>query len=110
MTMYTNKFEHMQVLFSQGRRIVTESVLFFGLFLVILAGLFFIFPAIIGILFAIFIFLTGLVTLMSGYYIWKTKTFQVDNLNSINSEFDFIQPSYSRPRRYRFQNIRFIRW
>ena len=108
--MYTNRFESMQDLLSKGRELVTKSVLFFGFFLVILAGLIFMFPAIIGILFAIFIFLAGLFILVSGYCIWRAKTFQIDNPSSLNSEFNFIQPSYNRHRYYRFQNIRFIRW
>jgi hypothetical protein len=110
MAMYIDKFEPMQDLFFEERTLVTESVLFFGFFLVVLAGLIFMFPAIIGTLFAIFILLAGLFILVSRYYTWKVKTVQIDNLNSLESEFIFIKPSYDRPHNYRFQKIRFIRW
>ena len=108
--MYTNKFESMQDLLSKGRELVTKSVLFFGFFLVILAGLIFMFPAIIGILFAIFIFLAGLFVLVSGYYFWQIKADKSDDLNSIDAEVNFIKSGNNRPRYYRFQNIRFVRW
>ena len=108
--MYRKEFEPLNDLLFVGHKLLTKSLLFFGFFLVVLAGLIFMFPAIIGVLFAIFIFLAGIFILMSGYCIWRAKTFQIDNPSSLNSEFNFIQPSYNRPRYYRFQNIRFIRW
>ena len=57
--MFRNEFESLQDLLSEGHKLVTQSVLFFGFLLVTLAGLIFMFPAIIGTLFAIFIFLAG---------------------------------------------------
>jgi len=108
--MYRKEFEPLNDLLFVGHKLLTKSLLFFGFFLVVLAGLIFMFPAIIGVLFAIFIFLAGIFILMSGYCIWRAKTFQIDNPSSLNSEFNFIEPTYNRHRYYRFQNIRFIRW
>ena len=108
--MFRNEFESLQDLLFEGHKLVTQSVLFFGFLLVILGGLIFMFPAIIGTLFAIFIFLAGLFILMSGYYFWQIKADKSDNLNSIDAEINFIKSGNNRPRYYRFQNIRFIRW
>ena len=108
--MFRNEFESLQGLLSEGHKLVTQSVLFFGFLLVILGGLIFMFPAIIGTLFAIFIFLAGLFVLVSGYYFWQIKADKSDNLNSIDAEVNFIKSGNNRPRYYRFQNIRFIRW
>ena len=108
--MFRNEFESLQDLLSKGHKLVTQSVLFFGFLLVTLAGLVFIFPAIVGTLFAIFIFLTGLFFLVSGYYFWQIKADKIDNLNSIEAEVNFIKSDNNRSRYYRFQNIRFVRW
>ena len=108
--MFRNEFESLQDLLSEGHKFVTQSVLFFGFLLVTIAGLIFMFPAIIGTLFAIFIFLAGLFVLVSGYYFWQIKADKSDNLNSIDTEVNFIKSSNNRPRYYRFQNIRFTRW
>ena len=54
--MFRNEFESLQDLLSEGHKLVTQSVLFFGFLLVTLAGLIFMFPAIVGTLFAIFFF------------------------------------------------------
>jgi len=108
--MFRNEFESLQDLLSEGHKLVTKSVLFFGFLLVTLAGLIFMFPAIIGTLFAIFIFLAGLFVLVSGYYFWQIKADKSDNLSSIDAEVNFITSGNNRPRTYRFQNIRFVRW
>jgi len=108
--MFRNEFESLQDLLSKGHKLMTKSVLFFGFLLVTLAGLTFIFPAIVGTLFAIFIFLAGLFVLVLGYYFWQIKADKSNNLNSFETEVNFIKPSNNRPRYYRFQNIRFIRW
>ena len=108
--MFRNEFKSLNDLLFEGHKLVTKSVLFFGFLLVTLAGLIFMFPAIIGTLFAIFIFLAGLFVLVSGYYFWQIKADKSDNLNSIDTEVNFIKSGNNRPRYYRFQNIRFIRW
>jgi len=89
--MFRNEFESLQDLLSEGHKLVTQSVLFFGFLLVTLAGLVFIFPATIGTLFANFIFLAGLFVLVAGYYFWQTKDDQNYNLNSLDAEFDFLK-------------------
>ena len=108
--MFKDEFKSLHDLLSEGHKLVTKSILFFGIFLVILAGLIFIFPAIIGTLFAIFILLAGLVALVTGYQLWQTKANKSYNLNPFYTEFNFIKSRYNRPRYYRFPNIRFIRW
>ena len=59
MAMFRNEFESLQGLLSEGHKLVTQSALFFGFLLVTLAGLIFMFPAIVGMVFAVFIFLAG---------------------------------------------------
>ena len=108
--MFKDEFKSLHDLLSEGHKLVTKSILFFGFFLVILAGLILMFPAIIGTLFAIFILLAGLIALVTGYYFWQIKADKSDNLNPFCTEFNFIKPRYNRPRYYRFQNIRFTRW
>ena len=67
------------------------------------------FPAIIGTLFAIFIFLTGIFILIMGYYL-RQATNKNYNLDPFYTEFDDSQPRYNRPRYYNFHKIRFVRW
>jgi len=81
-----------------------------GFFLVVLAGLIFMFSDIIGTLFGVFILLAGFSILVTGYYVWKTKVDQSHNLSSLDTEFNFLNHNYNRSHYYRFQNIRFIRW
>ena len=95
--MFKDEFEFLQDLLSEGHKLVTKSILFFGFFLVILSGLIFIFPAIIGTLFAIFILLAGLVALVTGYQLWQTKANKSYNLNPFYTECNFIKPRYNRP-------------
>ena len=108
--MYRKEFKPSNDLLFEGHKLLTKSFLFFGFFLVVLAGLIFMFPTIIGMVFAIFIFLAGLFVLMAGYYFCQTKGDQSHNFNSIDDDFNFIKTNYNRPRHYHFKNIRFIRW
>ena len=71
--MFRNEFKPWNDLLFEGHKLLTKSFLIFGFFLVVLAGLIFMFPAIIGMLFAIFIFLAGLFVLVAGYHFWQTK-------------------------------------
>ena len=108
--MFRNEFESVNDLLFEGHKLLTKRFLIFGFFLVVLAGVIFMFPAIIGMVFAIFIFLAGLFVLGAGYYFWQTKADQNYNLNSLDAEFNFLKTNYNRPRYYYFKNIRFIRW
>ena len=108
--MFKNNFTSLDSLFSEGHKLATKSILFFGFFLVMSAVLFFMFPAIIGTLFAIFIFLTGFFILIVGYYFRQAKTEKSYNLDPFYIEFDYPQSRYNRPRYYNFHKIRFVRW
>ena len=108
--MYRKEFRPSNDLLFEGHKLLTKNFLFFGFFLVALAGLIFMFPTIIGMVFAIFIFLTGLFVLVAGYYFWQTKDDQNYNLNSLDAEIYFLKTNYNRPRHYHFKNIRFVRW
>jgi len=108
--MFRNEFKSLNDLLFEGHKLLTKSFLIFGFFLVVLAGLIFMFPAIIGMVFAIFIFLAGLFVLVAGYYFCQTKDDQSHNFNSLDDGFNFITTNYNRPRHYHFKNIRFIRW
>ena len=108
--MFRNEFKSLNDLLFEGHKLLTKIFLIFGFFLVVLAGLIFMFPAIIGMMFAIFIFLAGLFVLVAGYHFGQTKDDQNHNLNSLNADFNFIKTNYNRPRHYHFKNIRFIRW
>ena len=108
--MFRNRLESLQNLLSEGHKLETKSALFFGFLLITLAGLIFMFPAIVGTLFAIFIFLAGLFVLVAGYYFWQAKDDQNYNPNSLDTEFNFLKTNYNRPRHYHLKKIRFIRW
>ena len=46
--MFRNEFKSLNDLLFEGHKLLTKSFLIFGFFLVVLAGLIFMFPAIIG--------------------------------------------------------------
>ena len=104
---YLKYYHHLIV---EGHKLASKSFLFLGFFLVFLAVMTFTFPAILGTIFAIFIFLAGLFILVTGYYLCQTKSGQSYGLNSLNAEFDFIKPLNNKTNFYRFQSIHFIRW
>jgi len=52
--MFRNEFKSLNDLNFEGHKLLTKSFLIFGFFLVVLAGLIFMSPAIIGMVFAIF--------------------------------------------------------
>ena len=108
--MFRNEFKSLNDLLFEGHKLLTKSFLIFGFFLVVLAGLIFMSPTIIGMVFAIFISLAELFLLVEGYYFWQTKDDQNYNLNSLDAELNFLKTNYNRPRHYHFKNIRFIRW
>ena len=103
--MFENKFRSRQQIFSDGFKLITRSILFFGTFAIILSGFIFLFPAFIGALIAILVLLAGLIALFTGYQLWKTK-------NMVNyatfSEFERIR--LDRLYHYRPQTFRFKRW
>ena len=58
-------------LFTRSYQSLTLGIFYAGSFLILLATLFFVFPALIGILFAAFILLFGIFTLYLGYKFWR---------------------------------------
>ncbi len=60
-------------LFTQGHKSLTRGLVLFGAFLVALAVMIFLFPALIGFIFAAFILLAVLFALFTGYKIWKLR-------------------------------------
>jgi len=96
--MFRNEFKSLHDLLVEGHKLLTKSFLIFGFFFVVLAGLIFMFPAIIGMVFAIFIFLAVLFVLVAWYYFWQKKDYQNYNLNSLDAEFNFLKTNYNRPR------------
>ncbi len=107
--MFKDDFRSLHGLLSEGHQLATKNILYFGFFLVMLAMLIFTFPAIIGTLFAIFIFLIGLVALIMGHYFRKVKAEKNYSLDLFYIEFNSIKHRHNKPRYYTFHKIRFIR-
>jgi len=108
--MFRNEFKSSNYLLFEGHKLLTKSFLIFGFFLVVLAGLIFIFPAIIGMLLATFTFLAGLFVLVAGYYFSQIKDDQSYNLNSLDAEFNFLKTNHNRLCHYHFKKFCFVRW
>ena len=106
--MFKKEFRYLCQVFSDELKLMTRSILFFGVFAVILAGLIFLFPAFIGILVAISMLLAGLIALVAGYRFWKVGDKKTFNVSPLYPEFAEIRSH--RPRHYHFQTIRFTRW
>ena len=108
--MFKDDFTSLHGLLSEGHKLATKNIFSFGFFLVILAVLIFMFPAIIGTLLAIFIFLIGLIALLMGYYFRETKTNKNYSLDPFYTELNSTKHRYNKPRYYTFHKIRFVRW
>ena len=108
--MFKDEFRYMRQVFSEGHKLMTRGILFFGAFAVILSGLIFLFPAFIGALAATILLLAGLITLVTGYRFWKMGGGGNYNAKLFYPEFEFAKVRSHRPRHYHFQTIRFTRW
>ncbi|KMP10556.1 hypothetical protein UR09_05850 [Candidatus Nitromaritima sp. SCGC AAA799-A02] len=108
--MFKNEFNFSGHPLVEGHRFLTRSVLFFGLFAVLLAGLIFLFPAFIGILAATFILVAGMLALIAGYRIWKLGDRIKNDVGSIDTEYEFSTIRPHHPGYYRYRTVRFMRW
>ena len=107
--MFRNYFISTNQILSEGHRVLTRGILLFGIFSIMLAGLIFLFPAFIGLLFATFILLAGLITLISGFRLWKWRHRDNSDARTYDLEFGPDNIRYRSPH-YRFQTIRIMRW
>jgi len=107
--MFRNYFISTSQILSERHRVLTRGILLFGIFSITLAGLIFLFPAFIGLLFATFILLAGLITLISGFRLWKWRHRDNSDARTYDSEFGPDNIRYRSPH-YRFQTIRIMRW
>ena len=64
---------HPKNIFAEGYQSFNRTVLYFGIALVTLAVLIFVYPALIGILFATFILLAGSTVLAAAYRMYRFK-------------------------------------
>ena len=60
-------------IFEEGYKSLQKGILLFGGSLVVLATLIFLFPALIGYMFAAFILFAGAAILTVGYKVWRFK-------------------------------------
>ena len=108
--MFKDEFKYMYQVFSEGHKLMTRGILFFGAFAVILSGLIFLFPAFIGALAATILLLAGLIALVTGYRFWKMGDGGSYNAKPFYPELESAKVRSHRPRHYHFQTIRFTRW
>ena len=108
--MFKDEFKYMYQVFSEGHKLMTRGILFFGAFAVILSGLIFLFPAFIGALAATILLLAGLIALVTGYRFWKMGGGGSYNAKPFYPELESAKVRSHRPRHYHFQTIRFTRW
>ena len=108
--MFKDEFKYMYQVFSEGHKLMTRGILFFGAFAVILSGLIFLFPAFIGALAATILLLAGLIALVTGDRFWKMGGGGSYNAKPFYPELESAKVRSHRPRHYHFQTIRFIRW
>lgn len=91
-------------LFTRSYKSLTLGIFYAGSFLIFLATLFFVFPALIGILFAVFILLFGIFTLYLGYKFWRLNSL-TPRLCKVETRFSTAYAPWSRSR---YQHIFFI--
>jgi hypothetical protein len=89
--------------FDQGYRALRRGIVLFGVFLITLAVLIFMFPALIGFIFASAILFAGVSALVLGYRVWKLKNqarpFEWDeNTTDVPLDVDIEKPSYYHKR------------
>ncbi len=107
--MQRKNFVSLNQIFSEGHKTLVRSILLFGAFSLVLAGLIFIFPAFIGILLATFLLLTGLITLIAGYRFWKLGDENNYDAKPFAPEFESDTIRHRNPH-HKYQIIRIMRW
>ena len=108
--MFKDEFRSMHQVFSEGHKLMTRGILFFGAFAVILSGLIFLFPAFIGAVAATILLLAGRIARVTGYRFWKMGGGGSYNAKPFYPELESAKVRSHRPRHYHFQTIRFTRW
>ena len=108
--MFENEFRHVDKVFSEGFKLMTQGVVFFGFLVLILASLTFLFPTFVGLLVAVFMLSTGLIALALGYRCWKIENSKKYHIKTFNPEFEFSKIRWGKPTHYYFRAIRFNRW
>ena len=108
--MFENEFRHVDKVFSEGFKLMTQGVVFFGFLVLILASLTFLFPTFVGLLVAVFMLSTGLIALALGYRCWKIENSKNYDIKTFNPELEFSKIRWGKPIRYHFRTIRFNRW
>ena len=105
--MYRNEFRSIDQVLYEGKKTATRGIFTFGIFSVILAGLIFLFPAFVGILFALLILLLGMIALMTGYQLSKTGNITTST-SSLFPDFEIIRSE--KAQNYFYQTFRCTRW
>jgi len=108
--MFKNESRHAYQMFPSVHKLMTRGFLLFGAFSVFLAGLIFLFPAIIGFFVATFLLATGLIALVAGYRFWKMHDIKSYNVKPFYSEPEFLKIHWHEPTHYHFQTIHLTRW
>ena len=108
--MFKNKSRHAYQVSPNAHQLITRGFLLFGAFIVFLAGLIFLFPAIIGFLVATFFLVIGLIALVAGYSFWKMRDSNNYNVKPFYSKPAFLKFYWHKPTHYLFQTARLTRW
>ena len=86
-------------IFHEGYKSLQKGILLFGGSLVVLAILIFMFPALIGFIFATFILLGGAAVLAVGYKVWRLKKhFDSKDVKPLSASFRTEGPHYTKRR------------
>jgi len=88
-------------IFEEGYKSLQKGILLFGGSLVVLATLIFLFPALIGYMFAAFILFVGAVVLTVGWKIWQFKKHLASSEEwsiPVTASFKTEGPRYARRR------------
>ncbi len=107
--MQRKDFISLNQIFSEGHKVLVRGILLFGAFSLMLAGLVFIFPTFIGVLVAIFLLLTGLITLIAGFHFWQLEKEKNRDEKPFDPKFESDTIRHRNPH-YHFQTIRIMRW
>ena len=98
--MFERNLNHKDI-FDEGYRSLQKGLLLFGGSLVVLAILIFMFPALIGFMFAAFILLAGAAVLAVGWKVWQFKKHLSSSgewSKPMSADFKTEGPRYTRRR------------
>ena len=98
--MFERNSDHRDI-FDEGYKSLQKGILLFGGSLVVLAILIFMFPALIGFIFATFILLGGAAVLAVGWKVWRFKKHLASSgewSKPMTADFKTEGPHYTRRR------------